>query len=311
MSEGSVSCPYVIRTGDRAGQTCRKAHTLHHCFSHLDDAWRAQFGDEVERPHWAELLRSGVAIFDLDYDAILSAIYALSASAEGDCYQCVPPDPSIAATALGASESVLPGTALAEAVHTFTLDSGASRCFFRDSTTLTPPPTPVPVRLADSSGVTAGASGTGGTAATGPGGARTRRSGAAGTVGVGCAGAGDPTEPGAAGPGCSGTDGAGAGGAGAGDTGAGGAGAGGGGAVDPGAGSAGAESGPSAGGTVWPRTYFVPLLQQVLEVPSSPTLPPPLLCPPLDQLQPPLQPASPLPDPSPYTEQSGGLTERR
>ncbi|CAI7763489.1 unnamed protein product, partial [Closterium sp. NIES-54] len=31
-------------------------------------------------------------------------------------------------------------------------DSGASRCFFRDSTTLTPLPAPVPVRLADLSG---------------------------------------------------------------------------------------------------------------------------------------------------------------
>ncbi|CAI7776701.1 unnamed protein product [Closterium sp. NIES-54] len=112
----------------------------------------AKFGDEVERPHWVEPLRSGVAIFDLDYDAILPAMYALSASAEGDCYQCVPPDPGINVAALGASESVLPGTAPAEALHTFTLDSGASHCFFRDSTTLTPLPSPVPVRLADPSG---------------------------------------------------------------------------------------------------------------------------------------------------------------
>ncbi|CAI7870407.1 unnamed protein product [Closterium sp. NIES-54] len=81
----------------------------HRCISHLDDAWRAEFGDEVERPHWAELLRSGVAIFDLDYDAILFAMYALSASAEGDCYRCVPPHPSIEAAAQGVSECVLPG----------------------------------------------------------------------------------------------------------------------------------------------------------------------------------------------------------
>ncbi|CAI7876692.1 unnamed protein product [Closterium sp. NIES-53] len=151
-SGGSVSCPYVIRTGDRAGQTCGKSHTQHRCFSCLDDAWRAEFGDEVERPHWAELLSSGVTIFDLDFDAILSAMYAFSACAEGDCYRCVPPDPGIEAAALGASESSLPGTAPAEALHTFTLDSGASRCFFRDSTTLTPLPAPVSVRLADPSG---------------------------------------------------------------------------------------------------------------------------------------------------------------
>ncbi|CAI7760692.1 unnamed protein product, partial [Closterium sp. NIES-54] len=106
------------------------------------------FGDEAERPPWAELHRSGVAIFDLDYDAILAAMYALSVSPEGDCYLCVPPDPGIEAAALVASESTLP----AKAFHTFTLDSGDSCCFFRDSTTLTPLSAPVPVRLADPSG---------------------------------------------------------------------------------------------------------------------------------------------------------------
>ncbi|CAI7732426.1 unnamed protein product [Closterium sp. NIES-53] len=37
-SGGNGSCPYVIRTGDRAGQTCGKPHIQHRCFSHLDDA---------------------------------------------------------------------------------------------------------------------------------------------------------------------------------------------------------------------------------------------------------------------------------
>ncbi|CAI7907348.1 unnamed protein product [Closterium sp. NIES-53] len=356
-----------------------------------------------------------------DYGAILSAMYALSASAEGDCYQCVPPDPGIEAAALGAGESSLLCTAPAQALHTFMLDSGASCYFFRDSTTLTPLPAPVLVRLADpfgglvvarssgvlpclavpfgslsrlhlpsfstnlvrkhplarvascrtrlfcgttawvippchaftactpaslslvfqglylssrprlshqqlrewfvararlrsgatgpgvagaagagGAGVTAGASGTGGTAATGPGGARALRPGAAGTGGVGGAGAGDHMELGAAEAGGSGAGGTCVDGAGArvGGTGAGGAGAGGAGAVDP-------------RGTVLPQLYFIPLLQQVLGVPSSTRLTPPLLCPPPNQSQLPLQPASPLPAPSPYTEQSGGLTERR
>ncbi|CAI7908287.1 unnamed protein product [Closterium sp. NIES-54] len=127
------SCPHVIRTGDHACQTCGRLHTQHRFFSRLDDAWRAEFGDDVELPRWADLLKSRIAT--------------------GDCYRCVPPDPGIAAAALGASESgTLPGTAPAEALHTFTLDSGASRFFFRDSTTLTPLPAPVPVRLADPSG---------------------------------------------------------------------------------------------------------------------------------------------------------------
>ncbi|CAI7753932.1 unnamed protein product [Closterium sp. NIES-54] len=152
-SGGSESCPYLIRTGVRAGQTCGKLHTQHRCFSRLDDAWRAEFGDNVELPRWAYLLRSRVAIFDLDFDAILSAIYALSVNAEGDCYRCVLPDPDIAAAALGASESgTLPGTMPAQALHTFTLDSGASHCFFCDSTTVTPLLAHVLVRLADPSG---------------------------------------------------------------------------------------------------------------------------------------------------------------
>ncbi|CAI7760272.1 unnamed protein product [Closterium sp. NIES-54] len=98
--------------GTGARRTCGRLHTQHRCFSRLDDAWRAEFGDDVELPRWADLLRSRIAIFDLDFDAILSAMYALSVSAEGDCYRCVPPDPGIAAATLGASESgTLPSAA--------------------------------------------------------------------------------------------------------------------------------------------------------------------------------------------------------
>ncbi|CAI7844015.1 unnamed protein product [Closterium sp. NIES-54] len=123
-----------------------------------------------------------------------------------------------------------------------------------------------------------------------PRGATSSGAGEPGDIGAGDAavttGDGDPTEPGAAG-----TGGARAGVAGVGGSGEGGAGAAVAGAVDPGA--------RGAGGTVRPFPYFVPLLQQVLGVPSSTSLPPPILCPPPDQSQPPLQPASPLPVPSP------------
>ncbi|CAI7860269.1 unnamed protein product [Closterium sp. NIES-54] len=44
------SCSYVIRTGDRASQTCGRHHTQHRCFSYLDVTWRAEFGDDVELP---------------------------------------------------------------------------------------------------------------------------------------------------------------------------------------------------------------------------------------------------------------------
>ncbi|CAI7857122.1 unnamed protein product [Closterium sp. NIES-53] len=152
-----------------------------------------------------------------------------------------------------------------------------------------------------------------GAAAAGPGGARTKVTRAAGTGSVGGAGAGG-TSAGGAGAGGAGAVDPGAGGAGTGATGAGGTGAGGARAIDPRAGGAGAggavSGGTGARGTVRPRPYFVPLLQKVLGLSSSPVLTPPLMCPPPDQLQPPLQPASALRGPSPYTEQTGGLKER-
>ncbi|CAI7798956.1 unnamed protein product, partial [Closterium sp. NIES-53] len=126
------------------------------------------FPDAVELPRGGDLLRQNVAIFDLDFDAILAAMYAVTDSAKGDCYLSVPPDPGIEAAALGASvsaapstgesaapgagESALSDTAPTEALHTFTLDSGASCSFFRDSTTLTPLSRRVAVSLADPSG---------------------------------------------------------------------------------------------------------------------------------------------------------------
>ncbi|CAI7883613.1 unnamed protein product [Closterium sp. NIES-53] len=167
-SGGVGPCTYVIRTGGRRGETCGLPHTTQRCFDRLTEAWRAQFPDAVELPRWGDLLRQNVAIFDLDFDAILAAMYAVTDSAEGDCYMCVPPDPGIEAAALGASDSAAPrtsecaapcagesalfGTAPTEALHTFKLESGASRSFFRDSTTLTPLNRPVAVSLADPSG---------------------------------------------------------------------------------------------------------------------------------------------------------------
>ncbi|CAI7905457.1 unnamed protein product [Closterium sp. NIES-54] len=147
---------------------CGGPHSTQRCFGRLTDAWRHQFPDATEIPRWGDLSRAGVAIFDLDYDAILAAMYAVSYSAEGDCYLCVPPDPGIeaaapdtgevaalgasASAAPGAGESALSGTSSAQALYTFTLDSGASRSFFRDCTTLTLLSRPVAVSLADPSG---------------------------------------------------------------------------------------------------------------------------------------------------------------
>ncbi|CAI7911706.1 unnamed protein product [Closterium sp. NIES-54] len=59
---------------------------------------------------------------------------------------------------------------------------------------------------------------------------------------------------------------------------------------------------------MWPRSFFVPLLQQVQGVLSSTGLAPPLLCPLPDQSQLQLQPASLLATPSSYTKHPSGLT---
>ncbi|CAI7848349.1 unnamed protein product [Closterium sp. NIES-54] len=53
------------------------------------------------------------------------------------------------------------------------------------------------------------------------------------------------------------------------------------------------------------------VLHQVLSLPSSIGLSPPLLCPPTDQSQPQLLLGSPLPAPAPHTEVTESLTERR
>ncbi|CAI7787874.1 unnamed protein product [Closterium sp. NIES-54] len=142
---GAGPCTYVLRTGDRAGEQCGGLHSTQRCFGRLTDAWRHQFPGATEIPRWEDLSRAGVGIFDLDYDAILAAMYAVSTSDEGDCYLCLPHDP-------GARASALSGTASAQVFHTFTLDSGASCSFFRDRTTLTPLNRPVAVSLADPSG---------------------------------------------------------------------------------------------------------------------------------------------------------------
>ncbi|CAI5944505.1 unnamed protein product [Closterium sp. NIES-64] len=111
---------------------------------------------------------AGVAIFDLDFDAILAAMYVVDYSEETEGYRCFQPDPGIGTAALGAceaaalgasasvlsgtGETALSGTASSSSSLTFTLDSGASRSFFRDRTTLTPLGRPVAVSLANPSG---------------------------------------------------------------------------------------------------------------------------------------------------------------
>ncbi|CAI7901901.1 unnamed protein product [Closterium sp. NIES-54] len=141
-------------------------------------------------------------------------------------------------------------------------------------------------------GGTRGAAGAGGAGATSP-------RGATGAGGAGLTSVGGTT--GARGPGTAGASGA---------AGAGGAG---------GAGAA-CAGGGGAAGTALRRPFFYPqpqsslpppdsVLRQVLGLPSSTSLPLPLLCPPKDQTQPQLLPGSPLPAPAPPTEVTESLSE--
>ncbi|CAI7795461.1 unnamed protein product [Closterium sp. NIES-53] len=171
------------------------------------------------------------------------------------------------------------------------------------------------------------AAGAGGTpATTGPGGAGAiGPGGATEAAGVGPTGGsagvpGGTSAAGSAGPAAAGATGVGAvGGVGAGGSadagpsegaGAGAAGAGGATGAGASAGSPGAVPAGS-GGASRPRPYFVPLLEQVLGLPPSPSPAPHLECPQPVQSQSLLQPVSPLPTPSPYTGPTGGLAERR
>ncbi|CAI5955104.1 unnamed protein product [Closterium sp. NIES-65] len=144
---GGLSCTYVIRTGDRTGQTCGRANPTQRYFSRLDDAWRTQFPDATELPCWADQMKQNIDIFALDFDAILSAMYA---TALGARVSTAPGAGEV--TALGAGACTPPVTESTKALHTFTLDSGASRCFFCGRTAVEQLARPVAVSLADPSG---------------------------------------------------------------------------------------------------------------------------------------------------------------
>ncbi|CAI7740327.1 unnamed protein product [Closterium sp. NIES-53] len=153
---------------------------------------------------------------------------------------------------------------------------------------------------ARAAGGAAGAGAVGGVAGAGATGGAAGAEAAGGAAGAGAAGgaAGAGAIGGAAGAGAAG--------------GAAGAGVAGGvaGTGDPGAEGTGSVPAVSRG-AARPRTYYVPLLQQVLGSLPYPGPPPPSLSPPPVPSQSQLQPASPLPGLSPYSGPTRGLTERR
>ncbi|CAI7905586.1 unnamed protein product [Closterium sp. NIES-54] len=170
----------------------------------------------------------------------------------------------------------------------------------------------------------AGAAGTGGARAVGAGGAGATGAGGAragGAGGTGAAGAGGAGAAGDGGTGAGGAGGTGPGGTrGVGASGSGGTGGARGAGVAGGARGARVAGAADGSGTAPRRLFFYPhpqsslppsdsALRQVLSLPSSTGLTPPLLCPPPNQSQPQLLPGSPLPAPSPYHAQTCSLAE--
>ncbi|CAI5967083.1 unnamed protein product [Closterium sp. NIES-64] len=101
-----VPAPTFSALATALERQCGGAHPAQRCFGRLTTLGASKFpGGPRRSPRWGELSRAGVAIFDVDFDAILAAMYAVTISDEGDCYRCFPPDPGIGTAALG---TVLP-----------------------------------------------------------------------------------------------------------------------------------------------------------------------------------------------------------
>ncbi|CAI6004692.1 unnamed protein product [Closterium sp. NIES-64] len=140
---GGLSCTYVIRTGDRTGQPCGGPHATQRCFARLSDAWRVQFPQATELPRWLDLLKKGIDIYALDFDAILSAMYVMSTSGEGSEYLSVPPDPGIrtsASAAPGTHVSATPGAGEAAALVAVSLADPSGGPVIATSSTVLPCP---------------------------------------------------------------------------------------------------------------------------------------------------------------------------
>ncbi|CAI7829141.1 unnamed protein product [Closterium sp. NIES-54] len=155
LGSGSVSWPFTRFTTRRAprpprrdtgpydhwcvtgpGSHCvcgRGDHPAARCFRRLNNLYHARWGPEATTPGWVRLLARKIHIFELSMDDAHLCLSSLGA--------CV--------SALGACVASGPDTPPGEASLSFTLHSGASLCFFRDHSTLTPLLAPVPVALAD------------------------------------------------------------------------------------------------------------------------------------------------------------------
>ncbi|CAI7779268.1 unnamed protein product [Closterium sp. NIES-54] len=155
------SCTYQVLTGARRGQPCGRTHPPGQCFAQLTDTVCLAFGVGGPAPDWLPLVQMyGSALWGMSASQLLDllgtphAMYAdVDSSASDSVYSnVVRLGASLAelpVASVGTCVDTSPGATSEDASLSFTLDSGALHCFFRDHTTLTPLPAPVSVALAD------------------------------------------------------------------------------------------------------------------------------------------------------------------
>ncbi|CAI7849667.1 unnamed protein product, partial [Closterium sp. NIES-53] len=147
--------------GARRSQPCGRSHPLGQCFAQLTDTVRLADGVDGPAPDWLPLVQTyGPALWGMSASQLVDlfgtphAMYAVvdSSASESVYPSVVSLGVSLAVVpvaSVGTCVDTSPGAALEDVSLSFTMDSGASHCFFRDRTTLTPLPTPVSVALAD------------------------------------------------------------------------------------------------------------------------------------------------------------------
>ncbi|CAI7798098.1 unnamed protein product [Closterium sp. NIES-53] len=155
------SCTYKLLTGARRGQPCGRTHPPGQCFAQLTDTVRLAYGVGGPALDWFPLVQTyGPALWGMSASQLLDllgtrhAMYAVvDSSASDTVYSSVVSLGACLAelplASVGTCVDTSPGARSVEASLSFTLDSGASHCFFRDHKTLTPLPVPVSVVLAD------------------------------------------------------------------------------------------------------------------------------------------------------------------
>ncbi|CAI7814730.1 unnamed protein product, partial [Closterium sp. NIES-54] len=142
-------------------QPCGRNHPPGQCFAQLTNTVRLAYGVDGPAPDWLPLVQKyGPALWGMSASQLVDlfgtphAMYAVVDSSASDSVDSsvVSLGASLAevpVASVGTCVDTSPGATPEDASMSFNLDSGASHCFFRDRTTLTPLPTPVSVALGD------------------------------------------------------------------------------------------------------------------------------------------------------------------